>query len=107
MTSIVVKNGGLYNPRGGKEICIALWIKIPTDTARLSHVWYTRNILLQFYLLTKEFGFPLMYCRLFEMDNKYITVPKFYSHFFPYLVELYGINIGGRYLTINKLGLRK
>jgi hypothetical protein len=48
MTSIVPKIGGLYNPRGGTETYIALWIKTPTETAALSHVWYTTNILFQF-----------------------------------------------------------
>jgi hypothetical protein len=48
-----------------------------------------------------------MYCRLLEMDDKYIILPKCYSHFFPYLVELYDINMAGRCLTIDKLGLRK
>jgi len=69
MTSIVLKNGGIYNPLEGTEIFIALRIKTPTETASLSHVWYTRNILFQFQLRTKEFHFPHMYCRLLEMDN--------------------------------------
>jgi hypothetical protein len=85
MTPIVLKNGGLYNPRGGTEICIALWLKTPTETAAHSHVWYTTGIPLQF-LRTKGFGFPHMYCRLLEMDNKYIILPKCHSHLFPHLV---------------------
>jgi len=48
MTSIVLKNGGLYNRREGTEIYIALWINTPTETAAFSHVWYTRNIILRF-----------------------------------------------------------